>query len=172
MCMKGHNALSPCCMCNIQGLCIPSSHLTTHYIPLNWDHFPDVQDGYYPKSLPLQNHQTFIQQAIEVQTAMTTTALEQLAKKYGIKGLPLLIALTSLSFPLSFPYNFMHLIWCNLILNIILMWTRQFKDLDHDNQDYVLMPTVWEAIGEATYNAGGIGRLERSHDQLYIHSNT
>ena len=85
---------------------------------------------------------------------MTTTALEQLAKKYGIKGLPLLIALTSLSFPLSFPYNFMHLIWCNLILNLILMLTRQFKDLDYDNQDYVLLPTIWEAIGEATYNAG------------------
>lgn len=39
-------------------------------------------------------------------------------KKYVIKGLPLLTALTSLSFPLSFPYNFMHLIWYNLIVNL------------------------------------------------------
>ena len=31
--------------------------------------------------------------------------------------------------------------------------TGQFKDLDHDHQDYVLTPTVWQAIGEATYNA-------------------
>ena len=152
--MKGHNVLSPCHMCNIQGLRIPSSHLTSHYILLNWDHFPDVQDVYHPNSLPLQNHQTFIQQAIEVQTAVTTTASERLTKKYGIKGLPLLTPLTFLSFSLSFPYNFMHLIWCNLILNIILMWTRQFKDLDHDNQDYILLLTVWEAIGEAIYNAG------------------
>ena len=25
MCMKGHNAISPCCMCTIKGVCIPSS---------------------------------------------------------------------------------------------------------------------------------------------------
>ena len=33
-------------------------------------------------------------------------------------------------------------------------WTC--KDLDHHGQDYVLMPTVWQAICEATYNAGKI----------------
>ena len=37
--------------------------------------------------------------------------------------------------------------------NLILLWTRHFKDLNHDDQDYILMPTVWQAIGEATYNA-------------------
>jgi len=152
--MKGHNAISPCRMCNIQGVRIPSSSITTHYIPLNREHFPDVEHEYQANSLPLRNHQTFIKQAMEVHTASTSTASDRLATKYGIKGLPLLTALTSLSFPLSFPYDFMHLIWCNLILNLILLWTGQFKDLDHDNQDYVLMPTVWQAIGEATYNAG------------------
>lgn len=152
--MKGHNALCPCRMCNIQGIHIPSSQITTHYIPLNREHFPDEQQEYHPNSLPLRNHNAFIKQAIEVQTASTTTASERLAKKYGINGLPLLSALTSLSFPLSFPYDFMHLIWSNLIPNLILLWTGQFKDLDHDNQGYVLMPTVWETIGEATYSAG------------------
>ena len=34
------------------------------------------------------------------------------------------------------------------------MWTAQFKGLDHDDQDYVLMSTIWQAIGEATSNAG------------------
>ena len=62
--------------------------------------------------------------------------------------------LSSLSFPLSFPYDFMHLIWSNLIVNLIHLWTAKFKDLDHDDQDYVLMPTVWQAIGEATFNSG------------------
>ena len=112
--IKSHNALSPCHMCNIQGVCIPSSWITTHYIPLNHEHFPDV-DQYHPNSLPLQDHHTFINQAVKVQTASTTTALEWLAKKYGIKGLPLLTALASLSFPLSFPYNFMHLYLYNSI---------------------------------------------------------
>jgi hypothetical protein len=97
---------------------------------------------------------TLFKQAVEVQTALTTTASERLATKYGIKGLPLLTCLTSLSFPLSFSYNFMHLIWSNLIVNLIHLWTREFKGLDHDDQDYVLMPTIWQAIGETTYNAG------------------
>ena len=58
------------------------------------------------------------------------------------------------SFPVSFPYNFMHLIWGNLIPNLILLWTRNFKDLDHDNEGYVLAPKVWQAIGVATLDAG------------------
>ena len=152
--MKGHNAISPCRMCNIQGVRIPSSRITTHYVPLNRDQFSGVNPGYQADSLPLRNHNTFLKQAVEVQTASTTTASEKLATKYGIKGLPLLTALSSLSFPLSFPYDFMHLIWSNLIVNLVHLWTGQFKNLDHDDQDYVLMPTVWQAIGEATFNAG------------------
>ena len=48
----------------------------------------------------------------------------------------------------------MHLIWSKLIVNLIHLWTANFKDLDHDDQDYVLMPTIWQAIGEATFNTG------------------
>lgn len=152
--MKGHNAISPCRMCNIQGVRIPSSSITTHYTPLNRDHFPGVNPGYEAHSLPLRNHDTLLKQAVEVQTALTSAASERLATKYGIKGLPLLSALSSLSFPLSFPYDFMHLIWSNLIVNLIHLWTAKFKNLDHDNEEYVLMPTVWQAIGEATFNSG------------------
>jgi hypothetical protein len=152
--MKGHNGISPCRMCHIQGIRIPSSRITTHYVPLNRDNFPGVNPGYQADSLPLRNHNTFLEQAVEVQTALTTTASERLATKYGIKGLPLLTSLSSLSFPISFPYDFMLLIWSNLIVNLIQLWTAQFKDLDHVNEGYVLMPTVWQAIGEATFNAG------------------
>ena len=49
----------------------------------------------------------------------------------------------------------MHLIWSNPIPNLLLLWTGQFKDLDHDYQDYVLAPTVWQAIGEAAYIHAG-----------------
>ena len=47
-----------------------------------------------------------------------------------------------------------NLIWSNLIINLIHLWTAEFKGLDHDDQDYVLMPMIWQAIGEVTYNAG------------------
>jgi hypothetical protein len=58
-------------------------------------------------------------QAREVQFAPTATEEERLAKTYGIKGIPLLSYLPSLSFPKSFPFDFMHLIYENLIKNLV-----------------------------------------------------
>jgi len=95
-----------------------------------------------------------MEQAMEVQYAPTNVDYEGLATKYGIKGLLLLSTLSSLSFPVSFPYDFMHLIWTNLIPNLIHFWTGKFKDISHHDEGYVLALTVWEAIGEATVNAG------------------
>ena len=40
--MKGHNSLSPCCMCEITGLHIPNSHLTTHYFPHHYLNNPNL----------------------------------------------------------------------------------------------------------------------------------
>ena len=53
MCVKGHNALLPCHICEIQGVCIPSSRATTHYVPLCRDNFLDLQDQYNSSALPL-----------------------------------------------------------------------------------------------------------------------
>jgi hypothetical protein len=152
--MKGHNAISPCRMCTIKGIRIPFSQVTTHYVPLRREGFPDPQDQYDPSALPLRNHELFIEQAKEVQYAPNDANSEHLATLYGIKGVPLLSTLSSLSFPVSFPYDFMHLIWTNLIPNLILLWTGKFKDLPHDDEEYVLVRTVWEAIGVGTANAG------------------
>ena len=95
-----------------------------------------------------------MEQAREVQFASSNVDFECLATEYGIKGVPLLSTLSSLSFPVSFPYDFMHLIWTNLIPNLILLWTGRFKDLSHEDEGYLLGQKVWEAIGEATANAG------------------
>jgi hypothetical protein len=121
----------PHATCEIQGIHIPSSQVTMHYVPLHHENFPDSQHRYDATALPLRNRASFMEQAQEVQSALTNATSEQLATKYGIKGLPLLSALSSLSFPISFPYDFMHLICTNLIPNLILLWTRKFKDLDH-----------------------------------------
>ena len=65
---------------------------------------------------------------------------------YGIKGVPLLSALGSLRFPQSFPYNFMHLVWENLIPNLILFWSGHYKGMD-EGQPYILRPHIWQAVG-------------------------
>jgi hypothetical protein len=154
--MKGQNGISPCRMCTIQGIRIPGSSTTTHYVPLHREKFHG-QPGprcYDPYDLPMRNHATFLEQAQEVQFAETTATEKRLATKYGIKGVPLLSTLTSINFPHSFPYDFMHLIWENLIPNLISFWTGEFKDLDHDGKGYVLEPSVWQAICAASAAAG------------------
>jgi hypothetical protein len=44
----------------------------------------------------------------------------------------------------------MHLIWENLIPNLVSLWTADFKGLDQGRESYQLQRSVWEAIGEAT----------------------
>jgi hypothetical protein len=146
--MKGHNAFSPCRMCKITGVRVPTS--TTHYVPLN----RQSSAPYDPSNLPMRTREGFIKEANEVQFAMNTTIEENLAKKFGIKGIPLLSSLSSLSFPASFPYDFMHLIWENLIPNLILFWTGEFKDVSHSGKGYLLETKVWKEICSTSALAG------------------
>jgi hypothetical protein len=95
-----------------------------------------------------------MQQARQVQLAPTTAEAERLAKECGIKGIPVLSFLSSLSFPKSFPYDFMHLIWENVIKNLILLWTGEFKGLDVGLEDYELGESVWNAVCQAGANSG------------------
>ena len=147
--MKGHNARSPCRLCTIQGIRIPKSSTTTHYVPLSRKNLQSGQMDYDPANLPPRTHEQFMAQAHEVQLAETNAKSERLAMKYGINGVPLLTVLDSLSLPLSTGYEFMHLLFENLIPNLALLWSGNFKGLDKD-QPFVFSKTDWEAIGVAT----------------------
>jgi len=154
--MKGHNGLCPCRMCEIQGIGIPGSRNKMLYVPLsrcmrNRRTPTDVVE-YDPERLPLRSHDSFMAQAKSVEAAPTGMRREELAKAYSIKGVPLLSALGSLRFPQSFPFNFMHLIWENLILNLVLFWSGNYKGMD-EGQPYVLHPNIWQAIGATSAEA-------------------
>ena len=156
--MKGHNGLSPCRMCKILGVRVPGSRATTHYVPLNRSHCADRPSNtppiYDPAELPLRTHDEFLEQARTVQLAESEAHSERLARQYGIKGIPALSALSSLSFPASFPYDFMHLIWENVVKNMMQLWSGQYKGLDEGSECYQLPEAVWEAIGEAGATSG------------------
>jgi hypothetical protein len=156
--MKGHNGISPCCMCEVVGLRIPESRATTHYVPLDRSNYPgcsaDATQSYDPLRLPLHSHDRLLEQANEVQSTAMNAEAERLAKQYGIKGVPVLSYLPTLDFPTSFPYDFMHLIWENLVKNLILHWTGEFKGLDTGTEDYEFPKLIWDAIGEATAASG------------------
>lgn len=151
--MKGHNGTCPCRLCSILAIRAPNGPRTL-YVPLDRRNlYPPgaaVPMPYNPANLPLRSHQQFMAQAREVQDAATDVAEKALAKKYGIKGIPLLSILSSLSFPHSFPFDFMHEIFENLLPNLLKLWSGQFKEIyDEQGQGCRLAPTVLEAIGEA-----------------------
>jgi hypothetical protein len=160
--MKGHNGLVPCRMCKITALRTPNSRSPGHYVPLHRARHPAVKNDdtithiYDPANLPLRTPADFLETARAVQMAPTTAQSNILAKKSGIKGIPILSYLPSLFFPYSFPYDFMHLIFENVMKNLILLWTGEFKGLDEGTGQYHLMPKVWEAIGTATAASGSI----------------
>jgi hypothetical protein len=151
--IKGHNAFSPCRACKITGVQAPSQKVKTYYVPLS-RHQPLSAQRLDAANLPLRTHSEMLQQAREVQLAPTQKESDHLAKKYGIKAVPILSYAPSLVFPASFPYDFMHLIWENLIPNLISLWTGSFKGLDQGCESYYLPKAVWEAIGELTAACG------------------
>ena len=121
-----------------------------HYVPLR----RTDNSSYDPCDLPYQSHREFIKQASKVLDAPSDAASNALAKEYGIKGLPFMSLLGSIDLPRSFPYDFMHLIFENLIPNLIHHYTGDFKGLDDGVEDYRLPKSVWEAICEAGAKSG------------------
>lgn len=160
--IKGHNGYAPCRMCEITGVGVPHSRNRVLYVPLNRSNHPDVQSSataikkYQALQLPRRTHQVMMTQAREVQLAPTHAEAERLAKTYGIKGIPILSFLSSVSFPVSFPYDFMHLIWENVVKNLILLWTGEYKGVDTGRETYELDKRVWEAICDATAASGSM----------------
>lgn len=146
-------------MCSIRGVKVPGTR-GPFYVPLDRSSHPPVPGQantikkYSPQELPMREHVQFLEQAHEVQSNPVNAVAERRAKEYGIKGIPILSRLPSLSFPTSFPYDFMHLIWENLIKNLVLHWTGNFKDLGEGTEEYEFSKSLWEAIGEATHRAG------------------
>jgi hypothetical protein len=159
--MTGHNGYTPCRMCSIHGIRVPGQHPCPYYLPLDRSRHPDVRAPestrtarYDPLNLPLRTHDKMMQQAQAAQTAPTKAAQGRIATATGMKGVSILSRLSSIRLPTSFPYDFMHLIWENLIKNLVLLWTGEYKGLDEGHEEYHLSKKVWEAIGEACAASG------------------
>ena len=140
--MKGHNGYCPCRYCEIRGIRVPGEKV--NYFPLHRE-----EGAYDARSLRYRNHHRFIKLAKRIVAAETVAETNRLSRKYGIKGLPGLFLLGSVRFPASFPFDFMHLIFKNLVPNLVKHYTGDFKGLDAGTESYELPKSTWEAIANA-----------------------
>lgn len=103
-------------------------------------------------TFPGSSHNEILRQAHKVDIVDTETEASRLATTYGIKGTSVLSTLSSVSFPISFPFDFMHLIYENVLKNLILLWTGDYKGLDSGTRSYELK--FWDVIGAASAASG------------------
>jgi hypothetical protein len=64
--------------------------------------------------------------------------------------------LSSLDFPGSFPHDFMHVIFENVVPMLIDLWTRsrKFSAFGTGDEDYILDKDLWREIGAACVQSG------------------
>ena len=139
--MKGHNGFCPCRFCEICGVRYPAG--CVYYVPLA--RF-DGEESYNANTLKNCTHQRFLDQAEEVIMAPTQAEGDRLSMTYGIKGVPLLSFFGTLTLPSSFPLDFMHLIFENLVPNLVAHYTGNFKGLDAGTEEYILPEHIWSEI--------------------------
>ncbi|KAB5587625.1 Transposase family Tnp2 protein [Ceratobasidium theobromae] len=101
--------------------------------------------------LHMRTHQLFLHHYNELE--LHPEMYEELAKDYGINGQPVLTQLRSINLATSFPYDIMHLLFENLVPNLIHHWTGTFKGLDQGTGTYKISKVMWEAIGRLTTQA-------------------
>lgn len=145
--MKGTNAFSPCRACYIEGFLYQAGRTSVYYVPLV---HPDEEAEWDSNNLPMRTHAQFLEHISEIEAAPTKRARDMLAQHYGINARPIFAHLRSFNLATCAPYDIMHLFFENLIPNLILFWTGEFKGLDQGSGKYQLTRSVWDKIGQET----------------------
>ncbi|KAG9093792.1 hypothetical protein FRC06_011374, partial [Ceratobasidium sp. 370] len=149
--MKGHNAKMPCRACYLQGILCRLPRNSVYYIPLTR---PGDRMGLPPELLLMRTQELFRfhYDVLDAQSAHPTRRAK-LAQEYGINGRPIFERLKSFDLSTCAPYDIMHLIFENLVPNMILHWTGKFKHLDQGTGNYQLDEEVWKTIGKLSHEA-------------------
>ncbi|KAF7340818.1 hypothetical protein MSAN_02111100 [Mycena sanguinolenta] len=152
--IKGHNSFSPCRSCEIKGVRNVTGGEKLYYVPLT---YPDGR-SWDPEHLPLRSPERLeavIQKFEQIEDSFNdpnaaAKAKEKLSKFHGIKGLPALRRVGSLHYPRSRPWDLMHLLFENVIPNLVKLWSGKFKGLDTGTEDYEIDEETWEQIWAET----------------------
>jgi hypothetical protein len=151
--IKGHNGICPCRSCNIKAVNDSGDDKKTYYVPLM---HPGKSQEVNPRNLEhwRRKHSDWADTTLRIQKATTKKDKEALAMHYGIKGMPALSQrVNSMDFARGIPWDFMHLLYENVVKNLVKLWKGKFKGLDDGTQDYIIPEHIWKQIGEETVAA-------------------
>ncbi|KEP46611.1 transposase family Tnp2 protein [Rhizoctonia solani 123E] len=149
----GHNERFPCWLCMIQSVSARTANNSTHlYCPLHRADGPSVD----PLDLPLRTHDESIAQGYKVLQARNEHSRAKLATECGVKGVTLLARLSSIRIPDSFPVEVMHMVWINLIPQLMDLWQKKFHDLDTGTEQYGIDPLLVASLGDMCTESGAL----------------
>ena len=151
--ITGHNGFSPCRSCEIKGVRNVAGGDTIYYVPLTAPIVDGKQRAWNPRKLPLRSHDSFAAAVAKVEKAGTVTKKKKIIQFHGIKGLPALRRVRSLSYGKSAPWELMHLAFENNVPNLVKHWTGQYKGLDSGVEDYEIPAETWDLIWQETADA-------------------
>ncbi|KAF8574543.1 hypothetical protein K439DRAFT_1372104 [Ramaria rubella] len=103
-----------------------------------------------PAVLPLRTDATYTASLLFIQQGSTQTEREGQAKTQGINGVSILCKTPGSSRSQSCPHKFMHLIFENIICNLVDLWIGQFKGLDDGTEHFRIPPNIWELVDTET----------------------
>ncbi|KAG8717826.1 hypothetical protein FRC08_006555 [Ceratobasidium sp. 394] len=149
--MKGHNGKLPCRTCYMQGVLYRYPRTSVYYVPLT---LPGAARGFPPHLLLLRTHELFLlhYRSLEALVGQRARHAEH-SQDLGINARPIFAHLKSIDLGSCAPYDIMHLLFENLVPNMIAHWTGRFKMLDQGTENYQLAPAQWAEIGRLTARA-------------------
>ncbi|KAG8729114.1 hypothetical protein FRC10_004283 [Ceratobasidium sp. 414] len=149
--LKGHNAKLPCRTCYMQGVLYRYPRTSVYYLPLT---LPGTERGFPPHLLLLRTHELFLLHYRSLNALNRQPAQRaKLSQELGINAQPIFGHLKSIDLSSCAPYDIMHLLFENLVPNMIAHWTGKFKVLDQGTGSYQLAPAVWAEVGQLTAQA-------------------
>jgi hypothetical protein len=140
--MKGHNATKPCHACLILGVLCQLECNSMYYAHPGKEHMLTYAD------LPLRTHQQILDQLAELEAPQTEARCKKLAQEYGLNSCSVFTYLRSIDLAMCAPYDTMHLLFENLVPNMIRHWTSHFKGLNQGSGSYQLTQEQWDKVGK------------------------
>src|ERR1700761_5685549 len=100
----------------------------------------------------MRTHESFSEAIGAISRQTTQDGRIEMAKWWGVNELSVFSWLPTIDLSISFTHDFMHLIFENVVPNLVSLWSGQgkFASMDEGQHSYRIAPHIWDQIGAET----------------------